>query len=138
MGCHCLLGHVKLVPIKYNEQVCLRGRVLPSRGDNFGDGDSRQDTGPEMLPRLQYQTHTNPVRLLNNPPAFTLVTTLFEKVRSQSLLPFHICSIFFPGATMVESACQCRRSLSRVNSWNRKCNLLQYSCLENSVDRGDW
>ena len=22
--------------------------------------------------------------------------------------------------------------------WNRKCNLLQHSCLENPMDRGDW
>ena len=47
-------------------------------------------------PAIPVQTHTNPVRLLNIPPAFTLVTSLFEKVGSQNLLPFYIYSIFPP------------------------------------------
>ena len=53
-------------------------------------------------PVIPGQTHTNPIRLLNILPAFTLMTSLFEKVRSQNLLPFYIYSIFFPGATMQE------------------------------------
>ena len=39
-------------------------------------------------------------------------------------------------------ACQCRKCGfdPRVGKvpWRRKCNLLQYSCLENSMDRGAW
>ena len=44
-----------------------------------------------------------------------------------------------------ESACQCRRCKRPcLNPWGRKIlgegngNLLQYSCLENSMDRGTW
>ena len=46
------------------------------------------------------------------------------------------------GPSGKESACQCRRY--RFNPWvgkipwNRKCNPLQYSCLENSMDRRVW
>ena len=47
----------------------------------------------------------------------------------------------FPGGTVVKSL-QCRRHRFdpwvRKISWSRKCNPLQYSCLENSVDRGAW
>ena len=59
----------------------------------------------------------------------------------------------FPGdARRKESACQCRRHKRhgfnlwvRKIPWNKKCqkkkrnvNPLQYSCLENPMDRGDW
>ena len=41
-----------------------------------------------------------------------------------------------------ESACQCRRCgflpWVRKIPWRRKCNPLQYYCLENSMDRGAW
>ena len=44
-----------------------------------------------------------------------------------------------------ESACQCRRHKRREFDssvgkipWGRKCNPLQNSCLENSMDRGTW
>ena len=44
-----------------------------------------------------------------------------------------------------ESACQCRRCRRhRLNPWvgkipwKRECNPLQYSCLENPMDRGAW
>ena len=44
-----------------------------------------------------------------------------------------------------EFACQCWRQKRhgfnpRIGKilWSRKCNPLQYSCLENSVDRGAW
>ena len=42
----------------------------------------------------------------------------------------------------IESACQCRRCgcdhwVSKI-SWRRKCNPLQYSCLENPRDGGAW
>ena len=53
----------------------------------------------------------------------------------------------FPGGTGdKESACQCRRSKRRGFNpwfgklpWSRKWqNLLPYSCLKNSMDRGAW
>ena len=52
----------------------------------------------------------------------------------------------FPGgAGGKESACQCRRHKKfrfvpwlRKIPWRRKWQPLQYSCLENSTDRGDW
>ena len=49
----------------------------------------------------------------------------------------------FPdGASGKESACQCRRHETRFDPWVRKTpggghgNPLQYSCLENPMDRG--
>ena len=50
----------------------------------------------------------------------------------------------FPGGTSSEGhTCQCRRDKSswfdpwfRKIPWRRACNPLQYSCLENSTDRG--
>ena len=46
------------------------------------------------------------------------------------------------GLSGKESACQWRRcgfnSWVRKISWRRKCNPLQYSCLENPMDRGAW
>ena len=52
----------------------------------------------------------------------------------------------FPGgARGKEPACQCRRHKRRGFDpwvgkirWRRECNPLQYSCLENSTDRGAW
>ena len=52
----------------------------------------------------------------------------------------------FPGGTSgKEPACQCRRhKRDRFNSWarhipwRRECKPLQYSCLENLMDRGAW
>ena len=52
----------------------------------------------------------------------------------------------FPGGAVgKESACQCRRSKRlrfylwvRKISWSRNGNPLQYSCLENFMDRGAW
>ena len=52
----------------------------------------------------------------------------------------------FPGGTSgKESACQCRRhKRSGFDSWvwkipwRRACNLFQYSCLENPMDKGAW
>ena len=49
------------------------------------------------------------------------------------------------GASGKEPACQCRRQKTRrpFPGWGRSPggehnNLLQYSCLENSMDRGAW
>ena len=53
----------------------------------------------------------------------------------------------FPnGSVGKESACKAgdighdvsSGSLHREDPWRRKCNPLQYSCLENSMDRGAW
>ena len=52
---------------------------------------------------------------------------------------------FTCGASSKEPTCQCRRhKRRRFDSWVRKipwwraCNPLQYSCLENPMDRGAW
>ena len=49
------------------------------------------------------------------------------------------------GLSGIKSICQCRRhneswaqSLVRKIPWRRACNPLQYSCLENPMDRGTW
>ena len=51
----------------------------------------------------------------------------------------------FPGgASGKQPACQCRRCETRFHPWvektpaGRHCNPLQYSCLENPMDRGAW
>ena len=44
----------------------------------------------------------------------------------------------FPGGTPASAAFEALISGSRKIPWNRKCNPLQYSCLENSMDRGAW
>ena len=55
----------------------------------------------------------------------------------------HLC---FPGgASGKEPACQCKKCKRRRFDpwvrkipWRRACNPLQYSCLENPMDRGAW
>ena len=77
-------------------------------------------------------------------------------MRKFNLVPFvDFCFYFlsfsrwnqgFPGgASGKETTCQCRRHKRRgfhpwVGKilWRRKCNPLQYSCLENPRDRGAW
>ena len=56
-----------------------------------------------------------------------------------------ISPVGFPGGSVKESFCQCRRCRGRGFNpwvgkipWRRKSNPLQYSCLENSMDRGVW
>ena len=51
----------------------------------------------------------------------------------------------FPGAQQLRICLQCRRHKSHVFSpwarkifWRRRWQLLQYSCLENPMDRGAW
>ena len=53
--------------------------------------------------------------------------------------------LFLGGSSGKESTCQCRRHRRRgfdpwvgKTPWRRKCNMLQYSCLENSMGRGTW
>ena len=50
-----------------------------------------------------------------------------------------------PGASRKEPACQCRRCKRcglepwvRKTPWRRAWQLIQYSCLENPMDRGAW
>ena len=57
----------------------------------------------------------------------------------------HVYVGFPGGASDEEPACQCRRCKRLTFSpwfgkipWRRKCNPLQYSCLENPMDRGAW
>ena len=60
-------------------------------------------------------------------------------------VPPHPAKGFPGGASGKETTCQCRRHKRcgfdpcvRKIPWRRKCNPLQYSCLENPMDRGDW
>ena len=59
--------------------------------------------------------------------------------RNCSWIPFSL------GTSGKEPACQCRRLKKcrfdpwvRKIPWRRKCNPLQYSCLENAMDRRNW
>ena len=47
---------------------------------------------------------------------------------------------FGGGASGKEPVCQCRRPdpWNGKIPWRRKCQPLQYSCLENPMDRGVW
>ena len=58
---------------------------------------------------------------------------------------YSLCSGFPGGASGKEPTCQCRRLKRRgfypwvrKIPWRRACNPLQYSCLENPMDRGAW
>ena len=63
-----------------------------------------------------------------------------------SQMPLILFKFGFPGGTgCKEPACQCRRckrcgfnSWIRKIPWRRKWHPLQYSCLENPMDRGAW
>ena len=64
---------------------------------------------------------------------------------SQTLLHFPLpLKLFLADASGKEPACQCRRrKRCGFNPWVREIlwrhgNLLQYSCLENPLDRGAW
>ena len=62
-----------------------------------------------------------------------------------SFIIFSFSNVQFGGASGKEPACQCRRhKRRRFDPWVRRSpagghgNPLQYSCLENSMDRGAW
>ena len=78
---------------------------------------------------------------------FTLLIVSFDVQKLLRLIRSHLFIFAFISNILggKESACQCRRyRRHRFNPWVRNCpgegngNALQYSCLENPMDRGTW
>ena len=89
---------------------------------------------------LGWGTHVNPwlfhFNVWQNPLQYKKKNVVYWKI--------HIFTGFPGGASDKEMTCQCRR-LKRFPSWVGKIpwrgghgNPLQYSCLENPMDRGAW
>ena len=87
-------------------------------------------------PRTQTQVFLLQVDLPAEPPGRSIRRTSVEIKKC-------IDTGFPGGAGGKEPACQCRRDLGSISGLGsspggRHCNPLQYSCLENPMDRGVW
>ena len=68
-----------------------------------------------------------------------------SELKGRCLSPQLTTCLGFPGGSVVESACQCRRCKRHQfdpwvgkNPWSRKWQATHYSCLENPTDKGAW
>ena len=92
-----------------------------------------------MMPQMTYSSATSP---LGRDTCKALIT-IFRNLCLDTFISLQTTLLSFPGGSAdKESACDAGDPLSIPglgrSSGEGNCNPLQYSCLENLMDRGDW